>query len=66
MKLDEYIKKNYRTPNPAVLRSLGANEKLISYLLHTEWNTNINMIGSISTNMGAVVGKAIVGKDKVS
>ena len=56
MKLDEYIK---------MLRSLGANEKLISYLLHTEWNTNINMIGSISTNMGAVVGKAIVGKDKV-
>ena len=65
MKLDEYIKKNYRTPNQAVLRSLGANEKLISYLLHTEWNTNISMIGSISTNMGAVVGKAIVGKDKV-
>ena len=65
MKLDEYIKKNYRTPNQAVLRSLGANEKLISYLLHTEWNTNINMIGSISTNMGAVVGKAIVGEDKV-
>ena len=48
MKLDEYIKKNYRTPNQAVLRSLGANEKLISYLLTR-----------------AVVGKAIVGEDKV-
>ena len=65
MKLDEYIKKNYRTPNQAVLRSLGANEKLISYLLYTEWNTNISMIGSIDTNTRAVVGKAIVGKDKV-
>lgn len=65
MKLDEYIKKNYKTPNPAVLRSLGANEKLISYLLYTEWNTNINMIGSIDTDTRAVVGKAIVGKDRV-
>lgn len=66
MELNEYIKKNYKTPNPAVLRSLGASEELISYLLYTEWNTNLNVIGSIGMNRRAVVGKAIVGEDKLN
>ena len=32
MELLEYIKKNYKTPNIAVLRTLGASEELIKYL----------------------------------
>ena len=53
MKLLEYIKKNYKTPNVAVLRTLGASEELIEYLTNTPWNTNIKIIeGLISGGDG--------------
>ena len=51
MELLEYIKRNYRTPNPQVLKSLGASEELIGYLRKTPWNTNIKVVeGLISGN----------------
>lgn len=43
MELLEYIKKNYKTPNVAVLRTLGASEELIEYLTNTPWNTNMKI-----------------------
>lgn len=50
MELLEYIKKNYKTPNVAVLRTLGASEELIEYLCKTPWNTNIKVVeGLIDT-----------------
>ena len=70
MNLLEYIRKSFRTPNVAVLKSLGANDKLIEYLKETPWNTNMNMISSIGgstpSERKAIVGTAIVGQDKVS
>lgn len=63
MKLNEYIKRNYETPNPAILRSLGANEELISYLLYTKWNTNINIISSIG-NKNKKIQLQLIGKQK--
>lgn len=47
MELLEYIKKNYKTPNVAVLRTLGASEELIEYLINTPWNTNIKVVESL-------------------
>lgn len=70
MNLLEYIRKSYMRPNKAVLRSLGASDELIAYLVKTPWNTNMNMISSISgrtpSERKAIVGTAIVGQDKVS
>ena len=48
MNLKDYIKQSYLRPNKQVLQSLGANEKLIRYLLKTPWNTNLSIIDSIS------------------
>lgn len=47
MELLEYIKKNYKTPNVAVLRTLGASEELIEYLINTPWNTNMKIVESL-------------------
>ena len=47
MELLEYIKKNYKTPNVAVLRTLGASEELIEYLTNTPWNTNMKIVESL-------------------
>lgn len=44
MELLEYIKKNYKTPNVAVLKTLGASEELIKYLTNTPWNTNMKIV----------------------
>lgn len=52
MELLEYIKKNYKTPNVAVLRTLGASEELIEYLCKTPWNTNIKVVESLIDNKG--------------
>lgn len=46
MKLRNYIKQNYKTPNSAILKALDADEELIKYLRHTPWNTNLNMLKS--------------------
>lgn len=65
MTLNEYIKQSYLRPNKAVLKSLGASDELIEYLLHTPWNTNLNIIDSIGgseSGNSAVVGTAIVGQ----
>ena len=43
MDLREYIRRNYKTPNPQILSGLGASEELIAYLKYTPWNTNFNV-----------------------
>lgn len=43
MELSDYIRKNYKTPNIAVLKTLGASEELIEYLTNTPWNTNMKI-----------------------
>ena len=68
MNLINYIEKNYKNPNAQILKALGADNKLIEYLLHTPWNTNKNMINYISgseSGNSAVVGTAIVGTSAV-
>ena len=68
MNLKEYIKNNYKNPNPRILETLGASKALINYLEFTPWNTNINMLDSLIDGGGsgtAVVGTAVVGKDIV-
>lgn len=50
MELLDYIRKNYKTPNVAVLRTLGASEELIEYLTNTPWNTNIKVVESLTDN----------------
>lgn len=47
MELLDYIRKNYKTPNVAVLRTLGASEELIEYLCKTPWNTNMKVVESL-------------------
>ena len=63
MNLKQYIKNNYKNPNPGILETLGASEALINYLKFTPWNTNMNMLDSLidSGGSGAVVGTAVVG-----
>ena len=64
MTLNEYIKQSYMRPNIQVLKSLGASDGLIQYLLKTPWNTNMAIINSLineSDSISAVVGTAIVG-----
>ena len=46
MDLFNYIKKNYKTPNPYVVKSLGGSEELVEYLRNTPWNTNLNMLSA--------------------
>lgn len=67
MDLKQYIKNNYKNPNPRVLEALGASEALIDYLKFTPWNTNENVLNSlIDDGHGvAVVGTAVVGKNIV-
>lgn len=62
MELINYIRQSYRRPNRTVLKSLGATDELIEYLLHTPHNTNFNMLGQFNNNSKAVVGTAIVGE----
>ena len=50
MTLNEYIKQSYTRPNIQVLKSLGASDKLIQYLLKTPWNTNMAMIDSLASD----------------
>ena len=54
MELLEYIKKNYKTPNVAVLKTLGASKELIEYLCKTPWNTNIKVVESLISGSGNV------------
>ena len=65
MTLNEYIKQSYLRPNIQVLKSLGASDKLIQYLLKTPWNTNIAIISSLAddstSGIEPVVGIAVVG-----
>lgn len=68
MSLKEYIKNNYKNPNPGILETLGASEALIDYLKFTPWNTNMNMLDSLiggGDSNAAVVGTAVVGTDAV-
>ena len=68
MDLKQYIKNNYKNPNPRVLEALGASEALIDYLKFTPWNTNKNILDSLiggDDSDTAVVGTAVVGKDIV-
>ena len=68
MNLKEYIKNNYKNPNPRILETLGASEALIDYLKFTPWNTNKNILNSLidgDDSNAAVVGTAVVGKDIV-
>lgn len=68
MNLKEYIKNNYKNPNPRILETLGASETLINYLKFTPWNTNMSMLDSLiggGDSNAAVVGTAVVGKDIV-
>ena len=44
MNLLEYVKMSYLRPNRAVLKGLGANDKLIEYLMKTPENTNIAIV----------------------
>jgi len=48
MELKEYIKQSYLRPNKQVLESLGASDELIEYLRTTPWNTNLNIVDSLS------------------
>lgn len=48
MDLKEYIRRNYKTPNPKILSDLGASEELITYLRYTPGNTNFNVSDSYS------------------
>ena len=41
MDLNEYIRRNYKTPNPFILKELGASDDLVAYLMETPGNTNI-------------------------
>lgn len=68
MDLKQYIKNNYKNPNPRILETLGASKALIDYLEFTPWNTNINILDSLIDGGGssaAVVGTAVVGTDIV-
>ena len=47
MELLDYIRKNYKTPNVAVLKTLGATNELIKYLVNTPNNTNIKVVESL-------------------
>lgn len=44
MELFDYVKQSYKTPNPQILKDLGADSKLIEYLRYTPENTNLNVI----------------------
>ena len=68
MNLKQYIKNNYKNPNPRILETLGASEVLINYLKFTPWNTNENILDSLidgGDSSAAVVGTAVVGTDIV-
>lgn len=47
MELLDYIRKNYKTPNIAVLKTLGATDELIKYLTNTPNNTNMKIVESL-------------------
>lgn len=47
MTLNEYIRQSYKRPNRRVLEGLGANERLIEYLMETPGNTNWKIVDSI-------------------
>jgi hypothetical protein len=45
--LNGYIKQSYKRPNRKILESLGANDKLIEYLMETPGNTNWQVVEAI-------------------
>ena len=53
MELLDYIRKNYKTPNIAVLKTLGATDELIKYLVNTPNNTNIKIVESLINEGGS-------------
>lgn len=53
MELLDYIRKNYKTPNVAVLKTLGASEELIEYLINTPWNTNMKVVEGLINEGGS-------------
>lgn len=48
--LNGYIKQSYKRPNRQVLESLGANERLIEYLMETPGNTNWQVVEAIGNS----------------
>lgn len=54
MELLDYIRKNYKTPNVAVLKTLGATDELIKYLINTPNNTNMKIVESLISGSGDV------------
>ena len=63
MTLIEYIRQSYQRPNRRILEALGANERLIEYLMDTPENANWNVIDSFKDDddKNNLVGSAIVG-----
>ena len=59
MELLDYIRKNYKTPNVAVLKTLGATDELIKYLTNTPNNTNIKVVESLINEGGSDDGSGI-------
>lgn len=53
MDLNEYIRKNYKAPNKEILKTLGASDELISYLMETPWNTNLEVVNAIGSGGGS-------------
>ena len=45
MTLQEYIRQSYMRPNKPILKTLGASDDLIDYLMETPSNTNFAVIG---------------------
>ena len=54
MDLKIYIQKNYRNPNPVILKVLGASDELIQYLRYTTHNTNGNIWPQLCSDKGNV------------
>ena len=52
MELLDYIRKNYKTPNIAVLKTLGATDELVKYLINTPNNTNMKIVESLISGDG--------------
>lgn len=47
MNLLEYIEMSMTRPNRAVLKGLGASEELITYLMESPQNTNLNVVKTL-------------------
>lgn len=60
MTLIEYIKQSYQRPNRKILEGLGADEKLINYLIMTSENTNLEVVKAL---MNSEIQKYIISFD---